>query len=103
MRVVTENVWPHIRNCARKNKNRYVAVAYLGMNAGKYLPLGSGDVLVVDASKSSIRSGNTNPLELDRYLSKGTHVYSYDNLHAKVFVFGNLALVGSPKTLGVKS
>ncbi len=100
MQLITDDVWEYISKCAKQNKNRCVAVAYLGTNASKYLRLGSGDVLVVDASENSIRSGNTNPLEIAQYLKDGVHVYSYENLHAKVFVFGNVALVGSANVSG---
>ncbi len=95
MRLITEKVWGHISKRAKENKNRFVAVAYLGKNASNYLPLGAGDVLVIDASENCIRSGSTNPLEIEKYIKGGVEVFSYENLHAKVFVFGNLALVGS--------
>ena len=95
MQLITNKVWNHIGKCAKENKNRYVAVAYLATNASKYLHLEFGDVLVVDASESNIRSGATNPFEIDKYILNGVELYSYEKLHAKVFVFGNMALIGS--------
>lgn len=95
MQLITDKVWDHICKRAKANKNRYVAVAYLGKNASKYLPLAAGDVLVIDASETCIRSGATNPLEIEKYIKKGVELFSYANLHAKVFVFGNIALIGS--------
>lgn len=95
MQIITDKVWDHIRKKSNGNKNRYVAVAYLGTDASKYLRLESGDTLVIDASEDSVKSGSTNPFEIERFLEMGVDVYSYDNLHAKVYVFGNIALVGS--------
>lgn len=95
MELITENVWRHIQKYSKIKSNKYVAVAYLGKGASKLLPLDSGDVLVVDASVNSIKSGRTNPYELESYLKKGVEVFSYENLHAKVFVFGHIALIGS--------
>lgn len=100
MQLITENVWEHISKRANANKNRYVAVAYLGKNASKYLRLESGDVLVVDASESSIKSGSTNPSEIEKYINNGVELYSHENLHSKVFVLGNLALIGSANVSG---
>lgn len=100
MQLITEKVWEHISSRAIANKNRYVAVAYLGKNASKYLRLGLGDVLVVDASESNVRSGNTNPYEIEKYIKNGVELFSYENLHAKVFVFGGLALIGSANVSG---
>lgn len=95
MELITESVWRHIRKYTKIKSNKYVAVAYLGKGASKLLPLDSGDVLVVDASVNSIKSGRTNPYELESYLKKGVEVFSYANLHAKVFVFGHIAIIGS--------
>ena len=100
MQLITEKVWKHISSRANANKNRYVAVAYLGKNASKYLHLGLGDVLVVDASENNIRSGNTNPYEIEKYIKNGVELFSYENLHAKVFVFGSFALIGSANVSG---
>lgn len=100
MQLITDKVWEHISRRAKENTNRYVAVAYLGKNASKYLRLESGDVLVVDASENCIRSGSTNPIEIEKYIKNGVELYSYENLHAKAFVFGAFALIGSANVSG---
>ncbi len=91
-----ESVWSRISKESKKYKKpAFVAVAYLGQGASKLLPLAKGSVLVVDASDTAVASGQTNPSELKKFLNRGVRVFSCPALHAKVYVFGGLALVGS--------
>ncbi len=91
-----DNVWQQITEAARASKDRrYVAVAYIGSDGSALLPLRKGDVLIVDLSKPCVASGATNPKEIRRYIKNGVSVYSHADLHAKVFVFGPVAVVGS--------
>src|SRR6185369_13773316 len=71
------------------------AVAYFAAGASKLLPLRKGSVLVVDMSERAVKSGQTDPKELIELLNKGVEVHSVENLHAKVFVLGDRAFVGS--------
>jgi PLD-like domain len=41
------------------------------------------------------RHGQTDPTELLYFINHGVEVHSVENLHAKVFVFGDVAVVGS--------
>jgi hypothetical protein len=59
------------------------------------LPLREGSILVVDASDNAVRSGQTNPTDLLKLHNRGVRIHSISNLHAKVFVFGNTAVVAS--------
>lgn len=94
--LIVDRVWPAITEAADNTKSpAYVAVAYFGAGASKLLPLNKGSRLVVDASERSIKSGQTSPAELLKLHRKGVKVYSVENLHAKVFVFGRTAFVGS--------
>ena len=54
------------------------------------LPLKAADVL-----KVNIMSCQVNPDELRAYRRKGVKLYTAPNLHAKVFVFGKTAIIGS--------
>ncbi len=90
----TSKPWGRITSAARRTKGS-VAVAYLGAGAAKLLPLRAGSTLVVDASEAAVRSGQTDPRELESLHNAGVDVFSVGNLHAKVFVFGNVAIVGS--------
>jgi hypothetical protein len=71
------NIWDKITFLAKRAKHRFIAVAYLGKGASDLLPLNRGDVLVVDMSLSAMRSGQTNPFEIGKYLKRGMEVHSH--------------------------
>ena len=95
MNIISQDIWKQIRSSAKLAKSRYVASAYLGSGASAILPLSKGDILIVDASIENIRAGNTNPEELLKYSKNGVYTYSWEGLHAKIFVFDNVSFVGS--------
>jgi hypothetical protein len=59
--ILIKDVWSTITKFAKKSKKRNVAVAYLGNNAIRLLPLDKDDSLVVDMSDASVKTGQTNP------------------------------------------
>jgi Icc-related predicted phosphoesterase len=90
------NIWSGLTAEAKRfNGKSFVAVAYFGTGAAKRLPLKKGSILVVDASDKAVKSGQTNPAELIKLRKLGVRIFSMSNLHAKVFVFGGVAFVGS--------
>ena len=90
------NIWSALTAEAKRfNGKSFVAVAYFGTGAAKRLPLKKGSILVVDASDKAVKSGQTNPAELIKLREDGVRIFSMSNLHAKVFVFGEVAFVGS--------
>lgn len=94
--LVTSEPWGHIHGLVSRHPARcHVAVAYFGAGASKLLPLKKGSVLIVDMSERAVGSGQTKPLEVLRLINEGVEVHSVANLHAKVFVIGAHALVGS--------
>src|SRR5437867_1112590 len=96
VKLLTTNPWPAITIAATENPTRsYIAVAYVGTGGAKLLPLRRGSMLVVDASRRAVSCGQTNPTDLLGLIKAGVRVYSVENLHAKVFVLGRLAFVGS--------
>lgn len=78
-----------------KAQKGHVAVAYCSTGARRLLPLLPGSVLVVDASEAAVKSGQTDPKELAKFVRAGVEVHSAAGLHAKVFVFARTAVVGS--------
>jgi hypothetical protein len=72
-----------------------VVVAYLGTGADRLLKLKDGDRLVVDMSLATVKGGQTNPSEVVKYLRHGVQVFNCTNLHAKVYVYDNAAIIGS--------
>ena len=94
--LVTTSPWDRIQTLVNKQPGKcHVAVAYFGSGASKLLPLKAGSVLVIDMSERAVKSGQTKPSEVSKLLRNGVEVHSVENLHAKVFVAGNRALVGS--------
>jgi hypothetical protein len=94
--LLTDRIWPTLTAAAKSSRIRpAVAVAYFGQGAAKLLPLPNGSRLVVDASESAVKSGQTCPAELKKLLKRGVRIYTRNNLHAKIFVFGTKVFVGS--------
>ena len=91
-RVLSSDLWKTVTAQARKAKKRQAAIAYVTED---YLNLKSGDVLVVDASESTIKSGGTDANLLDELHQRGVILYDCHNLHAKVILLDDIAVVGS--------
>lgn len=72
-----------------------VAVAYLGTGASSLVRLKKGDRLVVDMSLRAVRSGTTDPREVQKLLRRGVEVFSRGSLHAKFFIVGKHLIAGS--------
>jgi hypothetical protein len=94
-KFLTLKIWPRLTELATKSKQSWVAVAYLGNGATKLLPLKAGGRLVVDLSENAVKSGQTSPYEILKFIARGVNVSSVGNLHAKIFVFRDNAFVGS--------
>lgn len=95
MKLHGKHVWKRL-TALSKQAPGVVAVAYLGQGGAKQLPLRRGSVLVVNLSKQTVKAGITDPREILKLLRKGVRVHTVENLHAKVYVFGKTALIGSP-------
>ncbi|HZS41491.1 MAG TPA: phospholipase D-like domain-containing protein [Polyangia bacterium] len=94
IKLIHKGIWKRITKLA-KRKRAFVAVAYCAKGAAQLLPLSKGSTLVVDMSLRAVKSGQTDPKEITKLLDKGVDVHSCENLHAKVFVFDDIAVVGS--------
>jgi hypothetical protein len=93
---LSQNIWPEItKTVLSSQKPCYVAVAYFAQDSSRRLPLPSGSRLVVDASKAAVASGQTCPADLAVLQKRDVRIYSVPNLHAKVFVMGRTAYIGS--------
>lgn len=93
---ITAGPWSEITRAAEASRRRCaVAVAYFGQGAARLLPLPRGSRLVVDASEGAVKSGQTCPADLLAMVRRGVRVFSVSNLHAKVFVLGCVAFIGS--------
>lgn len=93
---IQHGLWEQLTGAVRKAKGRAdVAVAYFGRDGCDLLPLSAGSRLVVDASEAALKSGQTYPAGLLKLYRKGVAIYSKPGLHAKVFIVGGKAYVGS--------
>ena len=89
-------LWPRITSLIAKQPGEcLVAVAFVGGNVADILPVSKGSVLVVNMGRSAVELGLTNPYEVGRLLRRGVEIHTAENLHAKVFVFSDRAIVGS--------
>ncbi|MDX2034155.1 MAG: phospholipase D family protein [Blastocatellia bacterium] len=95
-RFIHEDVWKELTAAVRNSKLAcHIAVAYFGAGASRLLPLSEGSTLVVDASERAISAGQTCPDDLQVLLKRGVRIFSIPNLHAKVYVVGRAAYIGS--------
>ncbi len=75
---------------------KYAAVAYIGIDGSALLSdFGAGDILVCNAGDNALRSGVTHPSALKTLIDRGVEVFSNNRLHAKVYVVGDTAIIGS--------
>ncbi|MEN6433122.1 MAG: phospholipase D-like domain-containing protein [Smithella sp.] len=93
LKVVSANLWPKIRRKAAVSKSKRVAIAYV--TDAELLPLQSGDLLVTDASDAAIAGGRSSAAVLANYLELGVALFSLDNIHAKVAILDDWAVIGS--------
>jgi hypothetical protein len=93
---IDKSVWSQLTNAAKSCRGPVdVAVAYFSKGASELLPLSDKSRLVVDASEWTVRAGLTCPSDLLALLERGCQIYTVPNLHAKVYVFGTRAYIGS--------
>jgi len=99
--ILTGNIWRQVGRQAKAAKRRLVAVAYVSND--KHLRFKPNDVLICDASDRAIKTGETSARVLQSLFRKGVELRSRPDLHAKVAVFGQHALVGSCNLSGASA
>jgi len=93
--LINKDIWNTISKIIKTSKHTDVAVAYLGTDGSKILPLKRGDRLVVDMSIVTVKAGATNPREIEKFMKRGIQVFSRRNLHAKIVITDKQVLTGS--------
>lgn len=96
-RLLTSDLWPVAAKLARKAQTRSAAIAYVTAETVKF---GEGDVLVVDATRKAITSGETTAKVLLDAHDAGAKIYNCPNLHAKLLVMDDTAIIGSGNLSG---
>ena len=92
-RIITNNVWRQVATLIGKEANKLAAIAYV--SKGTPLSFSKGDTLVCDASDHAIKTGETDAETLKRFFRAGAKLFSCSNLHAKLLVSSDIAVIGS--------
>jgi len=90
--LLSDALWVELSKKFAKHKRIRAAIAYVTTN---HLDFRKGDLLVCDASDSSIKGGKTSASTLRSFFNEGAEIYSYDGLHSKVAIIDEYALIGS--------
>lgn len=90
---LSDGLWARISVDADASTIRTAAVAYV--TSTSQVPFRGGDTLVVDASDQAVTTGQTSAELLQDLFSRGVHLYSLRSLHAKVYAFDGVVIVGS--------
>lgn len=90
-----DELWNEIKSRVSKAKRVNAAVAYLGKDGSRLVPLKKGDRLVVDMSIGAVRQGITDPREVQKFMRRGVHVFSRNALHAKFMIIDNVLITSS--------
>ena len=90
-------LWPTLDKLRQKSRGpRYIATAYLSERSSTRFPLRAGDVLLTSLSLRHAAAGLVSPSDLIAYRRAGVRLYREELLHGKVYLFGKIAVVGSP-------
>lgn len=93
--LADRSAWQAITAQAKRARRAPAVVAVPWVTNAELLHLGRGDRVVVDFSDQAIAAGQTNPSEVLTWIRRGARIRSMAQLHAKVFIFGRTAYVGS--------
>lgn len=88
-------VWDTITALSRRTNRGAAAIAVPWVSHPDLLDVRDGDTVVVDCSTRAMKTGSTDPAILAGWVKAGATVVSVEHLHAKVYVFGSVAIVGS--------
>lgn len=91
-KVLSSGLWQRARAIATRTPQRQAAIAFV---TADLIGFKAGDLLITDASEPVIRSGATDAKLLLKLHRRGVTVRSCPNLHAKVLLLGEVAVVGS--------
>ncbi len=93
--LTNESIWATLSDYVGSAYSVDAAIAYLGKDGARLLPLKKGDRIVVDMNPATVKAGGTDPNEIERLIKRGVLVFTRRNLHAKIVITDNTVLVGS--------
>lgn len=89
---LTGDIWEEVNRLSTSRQKKIACIAYVTTNK---LKLAKGDILICDASKFSIKFGETSARILKWYYEKGVEIYSNRQLHAKILITDSFLVTGS--------
>jgi hypothetical protein len=95
--ILSSDLWKAVRGCAKKARRNKAAIAYVTRDL---IGLRKDDVLVVDASARAVSSGATDAKLLRALCEKGVRIHDCRDLHAKVLLLDDVAVIGSGNMSG---
>lgn len=93
--LTNNEIWKEMGKLITSPRRVDAAIAYLGTGGANLLRLRKDDRLITDMSMATVRSGGTNPFEVEKFIRRGVRVFSRRSLHAKVIISGNSVISGS--------
>lgn len=90
--VLSNDLWRRLRGHAARAKLRRAAIAYVTRDLVGFR---KSDLLVTNAAYPVIAAGETDAKLLRSLHRRGVRIYDCPNLHAKVLLFDNLAVISS--------
>lgn len=90
-----DQYWKEIAARVPSAKKVTAAIAYVGGGGAGFLPLRDGDELLVDLSIQAVKQGVTDPREIEALMKRGVHVYTRQELHAKLIVIDDIVIASS--------
>lgn len=91
--LLCDDLWQRLKQLGRTAWRRIAAVAFFSNS--NLVRFRKGDMLIVDATDDCIKSSATTVKALAAAVRRGASVFSLPNLHAKVFVFDRVSVIGS--------
>ena len=93
--LTNEVLWQTISDRIKAASRVDTAIAYFGQGGANILRLRKGHRLVVDMSTATVKSGGTDPPDIETLIRRGVNVFTRSNLHAKVVVTNSTLITGS--------
>lgn len=90
-----ETYWQTLLAHVKDASHVDAAIAYFGQGGAKRLPLRRGDRLIVDMSQATVKTGGTDPREVEKLIRRGVKAFTRRNLHAKIVVADEWVIAGS--------
>lgn len=91
-----KELWSTLVQLSKECRSRQmIAVPYIGKDSSSLLKFRKNDVLLCALTEQNSKAGNIYPAEIRMLQKKGVRVYQRDNLHAKIYLFGNKAVICS--------